>query len=145
MRILRNNYLSWSHWLRIGDVLGDRAPRIFQVNWFRKGEDGRFLWPGFRENSRVLAWVLGRVEGTARAVETPVGLVPDPKDLDVTGLDLGPEAVRDLLHVDTDAWLAEVELTREWFTTFGDRLPAPVAEQLDLMERRLREAGADRG
>ena len=135
----------WSHWLRIGDVLGDRAPRIFQVNWFRKGEDGRFLWPGFRENSRVLAWVLGRVEGTARAVETPVGLVPDPKDLDVTGLDLGPEAVRDLLHVDTDAWLAEVELTREWFTTFGDRLPAPVAEQLDLMERRLREAGADRG
>ncbi|HEY3438786.1 MAG TPA: phosphoenolpyruvate carboxykinase (GTP) [Actinotalea sp.] len=132
----------WAHWLRIGEVLGDAAPKIFQVNWFRKGADGAFLWPGFRENSRVLAWLLGRVEGTTDAVDTPVGLVPAPASLDVDGLGLEPEDLAELLRVDGDAWRHEVELTRAWFTIFGDRLPPAMTEQLDRLEARLAEVPA---
>lgn len=127
----------WSHWLRIGEQLGDAAPELFCVNWFRKGADGRYLWPGFRENSRVLEWVLRRVEGTAPAVESPVGLLPAPGALDLTGLDVPDEDLAELSRVDRESWLRECELTQEWFEVFGDRLPPEMADQLTGLRERL--------
>ena len=125
----------WAHWLEIGEVLGDAAPAIFAVNWFRKGADGRYLWPGFRENSRVLAWAMQRIEGTAAAVESPVGLLPAA--LDLTGLDVPDRDMVELFRVDPEAWLAEADGTAEWFTTFGDRLPVAIADQLAGLRQRL--------
>ena len=129
----------WDHWLRMGERLGDGAPAVFCVNWFRKGADGRYLWPGFRENSRVLAWALQRLDGSAAAVESPVGLLPAPGAIDLGGLDVADEDMAELFAVDRASWAAEVALTREWFATFGEKLPSGVAEQLDALEARLRE------
>jgi phosphoenolpyruvate carboxykinase (GTP) len=125
------------HWLEVGRREGARMPRVFCVNWFRKDEDGRFLWPGFGENSRVLAWVFGRCEGTADATETPIGLVPTAGALDTEGLDLDPAAIEELLRVNPDEWKAQLPQIREHFARFGDRLPVELREQLDALERRL--------
>ena len=127
----------WAHWLEIGDHLGTAAPAIFSVNWFRKGADGRFLWPGFGENSRVLAWVVRRLEGTAAAVDSPVGLLPAPGALDLMGLDVPDDDVAELFRVDRDSWLVETDSTAEWFGTFGDRLPTRVAAELAAVRQRL--------
>src|SRR5690554_1387985 len=127
----------WRHWLAMGRRLGDKAPAIFCVNWFRRGADGRFLWPGYGENSRVLTWALGRVEGTSEGVESPVGLLPAPGALKLEGLDLGPRALEELFAIDRSAWLDEVELTREWFETFGDALPGELARQLEILRENL--------
>jgi len=127
----------WRHWLAMGRRLGDKAPAIFCVNWFRRGADGRFLWPGYGENSRVLAWALGRVAGTAQALEAPVGLVPAVGALELEGLELEPRALEELFAVDRSAWLDEVELTREWFEGFGDALPSELARQLENLRERL--------
>jgi phosphoenolpyruvate carboxykinase (GTP) len=127
----------WAHWLDVGERLGERAPAIFSVNWFRKGADGRYLWPGFGENARVLEWVVRRIEGTAGAVDTPVGLVPSPADLVLDGLDIAHDEVVELLTVDPDPWLAEAELTREFFATFDDRVPEPLRVRLDDLVHRL--------
>jgi phosphoenolpyruvate carboxykinase (GTP) len=127
----------WAHWLRIGERLGDGAPKIFCVNWFRKDPDGRYLWPGFGENSRVLAWILRRVEGTADATPSPVGLLPTPASLDLEGLDVPAADLHRLLTVERDAWLAECDTTAEWFTTFGSRLPTQVADELDDLREHL--------
>ena len=94
------------------------------MNWFRRDEDGGFLWPGFGENSRVLKWVVERLEGTAAAVETPIGHVPTADSLDVSGLDMTPEQVEQALAVDTDEWRAEIPQITEWFEKFGDKLPS---------------------
>lgn len=133
----------WGHWLRLGAELESRGvplPAVFQVNWFRKGEDGRWLWPGFGENSRVLAWVLGRVAGdeAAGAVESPVGLLPAALDLD--GLDVPAADVDELFRVDPASWLAECDLTEEFFARFGDHLPPQLAEELGALRSRLGEA-----
>ena len=127
----------WSHWLRVGERLGDAAPGLFCVNWFRKGDGGRFLWPGFGENARVLAWVLRRVAGEAGAVETPVGLVPADGALDLDGLDLPPEDVAALLAVDPEAWRHECDLAQEWFDRFGDRVPDELLGELAETRARL--------
>jgi phosphoenolpyruvate carboxykinase (GTP) len=127
----------FAHWLEMGRREGARLPRIFYVNWFRKGEDGSFLWPGFGDNSRVLAWIFRRCEGTAEASETPVGLVPAEGALDTSGLDISPEAVAKLLAVDPEDWDAQLPQIREHFAKFGDRLPDEVKAQLDALERRL--------
>jgi phosphoenolpyruvate carboxykinase (GTP) len=127
----------FAHWLEMGRREGARLPRIFYVNWFRKGEDGSFLWPGFGDNSRVLAWIFRRCEGTAEASETPVGLVPAEGALDTSGLDISPEAVAKLLAVDPEDWNAQLPQIREHFAKFGDRLPDEVKAQLDALERRL--------
>ncbi len=127
----------WAHWLRIGERLGDAAPTLFCVNWFRKGEGGRFLWPGFRENARVIDWALRRVAGEAGAVETPVGLVPAEGELDLTGLDLPAEDLAALFAVDPAAWRHECDLTQEWFDVFGDRVPAELVAELDETRARL--------
>ncbi len=121
----------WAHWLRIGERLGDAAPALFCVNWFRKGEGGRFLWPGFRENSRVIDWALRRVAGEADAVETPVGLLPAEGSLDLSGLDLPAQDVAALFAVEPDAWRVECDLAQEWFDRFGDRVPAELVAELE--------------
>jgi phosphoenolpyruvate carboxykinase (GTP) len=127
-----------AHWLALGER-ADAAllPRIFQVNWFRQGPDGRFLWPGFGENARVLAWVHGRCEGTAEAVESPIGLLPAPGAVDTSGLALAPGDLDELLAVDLAAWRAEVPLIEEHLGLFGDRLPAALRAELDALRARL--------
>jgi phosphoenolpyruvate carboxykinase (GTP) len=127
----------WAHWLRIGECLGDKAPRLFCVNWFRKGPDDHFLWPGFGDNSRVLAWAARRVAGEAGAVQTPVGLAPAPGTLDVSGLDVSADDLAELFRIDPVAWQRECDLTQEYFARFGDHLPAELAAELDAIRARL--------
>jgi phosphoenolpyruvate carboxykinase (GTP) len=127
----------FQHWLDIGRTEGARLPRVFYVNWFRKDDDGKFLWPGFGENSRVLEWVFRRCEGKVDAVETPAGLVPRTEDVDVDGLDLAPGALEELLKVDEDKLRAELPQVEEHLARFGDTLPAEVRAQLDALKQRL--------
>jgi phosphoenolpyruvate carboxykinase (GTP) len=127
----------WSHWLAMGERLGSHAPRIFQVNWFRKGADGSYLWPGFGDNARVLEWALRRVNGEVDAVDAPTGRLPRPEDLNLEGLDLTDEQLEALFAVDRAGWLAEADLTEEYFAQFGDRLPAEMTRQLDQLRARL--------
>ncbi len=127
----------WAHWLRLGKREGAQLPRIYYVNWFRKGENGRFLWPGYGENSRVLRWVFERCTGKAEGCETPIGVVPTPEALDLQGLEISEADVRALLDVDAKAWLAEIPLIREYYAQFGARLPAALLRELAELERRL--------
>ncbi|WP_447924622.1 phosphoenolpyruvate carboxykinase (GTP) [Georgenia muralis] len=127
----------WGHWLAMGERLGSHAPRIFQVNWFRKGADGSYLWPGFGDNARVLEWALRRVNGEVDAVEAPTGRLPRPQDLNLEGLELTDEQLEALFAVDRASWLAEADLTEEYFAQFGDRLPAEMTRQLDQLRARL--------
>ncbi|MGL5929160.1 MAG: phosphoenolpyruvate carboxykinase domain-containing protein, partial [Dermatophilaceae bacterium] len=127
-----------AHWLEIGARADAAAlPRIYQVNWFRRGDDGGFLWPGFGDNSRVLAWIVGRLDGTADAVDTPVGLVPAPGAIDTTGLDRTEEQVAAAVGVDDDEWRAELPSIEEWFARFGDTLPSALRDELDALRSRL--------
>ncbi|GAA0635665.1 phosphoenolpyruvate carboxykinase (GTP) [Kutzneria viridogrisea] len=126
------------HWITMGKHSdADKLPKIFHVNWFRRGEEGRFLWPGFGENSRILKWAIERIEGTASAVATPIGYVPTTAALDLTGLDTPIEDVRATLKVDEAQWRAELPLIEEWFDTIGDKLPATLREELDALTERL--------
>lgn len=128
----------FGHWLEMGDKLGKNAPRIFYVNWFRKGPDGKFLWPGFGENSRVLKWMCERVDGKAAAKETPAGYLPTEDALDLTGLDIPAEDLATLLTVDKEAWKAvEVPSIETHFAQFGDRLPKRLAKQFENLKERL--------
>ena len=114
----------FNHWIEVGkDNDASKLPKIFYVNWFRRDDEGDFLWPGFGENSRVLKWVMERIEGQAAAVETPIGHVPTPESLDVDGLDMTPEQVEQALRVDVEEWKAELPQIQEWFEKFGDQLP----------------------
>jgi len=132
----------FAHWLRIGAKADpEKLPRLYFVNWFRRDSQGRFLWPGYGENSRVLAWIFGRVCGRAEAVSTPIGNLPTPKAIDTRGLDISEEDMAELLRVDLEGWRAEVPLIREHYARFGDRLPAELASQLDALEHRLAQAG----
>ena len=128
----------FDHWLKVG-AAGDEAklPKIFYVNWFRKDADGKWLWPGYGENSRVLEWVFERVAGRGDAVETAIGYVPTKDALNLEGLDVSDADLDELLKVDPADWKAEVPLIREHFASFGDRLPAELAAQVDDLERRL--------
>jgi phosphoenolpyruvate carboxykinase (GTP) len=128
----------WGHWLDVGNATTpDRLPRIFYVNWFRRDGDGRFLWPGFGENSRVLEWMFRRCEGEGEAEETPIGLLPAPGDIDTTGLQMRDGDLDELLRVDVPAIAAELPQFEEHYARFGDRLPAALAEQLATMRTRL--------
>lgn len=130
----------WAHWLAIGERQGAKLPRIYQVNWFRKGAAGRFRWPGFGENSRVLKWIFQRCAGQAQAVDTPIGRLPSRDALDLTGLDLPEADLEVLLGVDVDGWLDEIPMIREFYAKFGDHLPTGLSEELDALEQRLLEA-----
>jgi phosphoenolpyruvate carboxykinase (GTP) len=129
----------WSHWLKVGERLTTAhvAPRIFQVNWFRKGTDGSYLWPGFGDNSRVLEWILERVDDAAASVDTPLGLMPTDSALNLDGLDLSDDALHQLFAIDERSWLAEADDTEAFFSGFGDRLPAALTEQLAQLRERL--------
>jgi phosphoenolpyruvate carboxykinase (GTP) len=124
----------FAHWLKIGERDGARLPKVFMVNWFRKDDEGRFLWPGFGENSRVLAWVFRRCDDAAEAVETPIGRLPADGSIETDGLDVGPEAMRELLRFDPEAWRAQLPQLRDHLATFGDRLPEPLRRQLAALE-----------
>ncbi|HEY4095047.1 MAG TPA: phosphoenolpyruvate carboxykinase (GTP) [Baekduia sp.] len=127
----------FEHWLEVGETSGAQLPRIFYVNWFRKDADGKFLWPGFGENSRVLEWVFRRLEGKVGADETPIGLIPQTGDLDTTGLDVSDAALAEVLSVDVDALRSELPQVKEHLAKFGDTLPAPVRAQFEALEQRL--------
>ncbi len=128
----------WQHWFDMGDKLGDKTPEIFYVNWFRKTEDGQWLWPGFGENSRVLKWMCERVEGRAEAVTTPIGYIPAEGSLDVTGLDVPSDDIIELLRVDTEIWKDEIPEIEEYFTKLGDKLPERMKVQLNNLKERLK-------
>jgi len=133
----------FAHWLKLGAQADPaKLPRVFYVNWFRKGADGKFLWPGYGENSRVLKWVFERVHGTAQAVDTPIGRLPAPGALDLSGLRIGEAAVRDLLRVDLEGWTSELALMKKHFDRFGSRLPHGLREELEALEQRLASANA---
>jgi phosphoenolpyruvate carboxykinase (GTP) len=126
------------HWLEVGGATSaDKLPKLFWVNWFRKSPEGRFLWPGFGENSRVLKWVLQRVSGEAEAVDTAIGRVPTPTSLDTDGLDLDAATLETLLSVDSDSWRQEVSQIEEHFASIGDRLPGELQDELAALEKRL--------
>lgn len=128
----------FGHWLKVGDALRfDKAPRIFQVNWFRKDADGRFLWPGFGENSRVIDWMIRRVEGTVGAIDSPVGRLPRIEDLNLDGVKISDSELSELFAVDRDSWLAEADLTEEFYGIFGDKLPASLRAELSALRYRL--------
>ena len=131
----------FAHWLESGRRKGAKLPKVFMVNWFRKDDQGRFLWPGFGENSRVLAWVAERCDDRGGTQQTPIGLVPAEGALDISGLDVSPEAMAKLLEVDADDWREQLPQLREHFATFGDGLPDELARQLDALEARLKPAG----
>jgi phosphoenolpyruvate carboxykinase (GTP) len=123
----------WGHWLKVGEQLGANAPRIFQVNWFRKGEDGSYLWPGFGENSRVVEWITKRLDGEVQALQTPAGRIPFERDFTLDGLDLPRRTWEQLFEIDPVSWLQESDLTSELFSRFGDRVPTALTSHLSLL------------
>ena len=128
----------FNHWITVGkDNDAAKLPKIFYVNWFRRDEDGGFLWPGFGENSRVLKWVVERIDGQAEAIETPIGHVPTPGALDTEGLDVTDEQLAAALEVDVEEWKAEIPQITEWFEKFGENLPAVLWTELDGLKARL--------
>jgi phosphoenolpyruvate carboxykinase (GTP) len=130
----------FSHWLEIGaSTAPEKLPKLFYVNWFRKGADGKFLWPGYGENSRVLAWVFDRCngDGTAAATDTAIGRVPDDGALVTDGLDLSPGALDELLTVDAEAWRSELPSIEAHYDRFGDRLPRALRDELEALAKRL--------
>ena len=131
----------FAHWLAVGkNTQAANLPQIFYVNWFRRDEDGRFLWPGFGENSRVLKWVFERVDGAADAVETPIGFLPLPEGLDTTGLDVSADDLQTLLSVDIEGWKSAIPQIRAHYQQFGDKLPATLSLALDELEGKLASA-----
>ncbi|MBI1843355.1 MAG: phosphoenolpyruvate carboxykinase (GTP) [Actinobacteria bacterium] len=129
----------FAHWLRVGETEGAELPKMFWVNWFRKDEQGKFLWPGYGENARVLKWIIGRIEGGVEAVETPVGLVPAPGTLDLDGLDLDENRIVKILAVDESEWRDELPLIESHFAEVGTRLPTELRDELQALEKRLAE------
>ncbi len=128
----------WAHWLEMGKVLGDKAPKIFNVNWFRTDDEGNFIWPGFGDNMRVLDWILDRCEGVVDAVETPIGYEPKAEDINVEGLEgIDTETIRGLLTVDKNLWKEETKGIEEFYAKFGDKLPKELAGELKALEERL--------
>jgi phosphoenolpyruvate carboxykinase (GTP) len=126
----------WQHWLNVGAKLA-RAPRIYHVNWFRRDAAGKFLWPGYGENLRVLAWMLDRCAGKVDAVESPIGRLPRPQDLNTTGLALASGALESLCSIDADIWRKELAEMREYLGRYGSRLPAALLAELKTAEQRL--------
>ncbi|CAM3944382.1 phosphoenolpyruvate carboxykinase (GTP) [Smaragdicoccus niigatensis] len=127
-----------NHWINIGKNADEsKLPKIFYVNWFRRGDDGRFLWPGFGENSRVLEWIAGRIEGTAAGETTPIGTVPTASQIDLDGLDVDPADVDAALAVNVEDWKGEIPLIEEWFEFIGDKLPSGIRDEFEALKQRL--------
>ena len=128
----------WEHWFEMGEKLGDKAPKIFNVNWFRTDDEGNFIWPGFGDNLRVLEWIIKRCEGKADAEETPIGFVPKAEDINLEGLDFDLETLKGILQVDPSLWTSELDGIKEFYAQFGDKLPAKLREELDGLAARLK-------
>ena len=128
----------FAHWLKMGATGGDRMPKIFYVNWFRKSDTGKFLWPGYGENSRILKWVFQRCDGKAACVETPIGRVPTVDAIDRTNLGMSDADMKQLLAVDKEGWLAEIPSIRDHFSKFGEQLPKGLVEEVNALEKRLK-------
>ena len=129
----------FGHWLDMGRKIDpEKAPKIFHVNWFRQDDDGNFMWPGFGDNMRVLLWILDRCAGKADAVDSPIGFMPKPEDIDITDLDIDADTLKALLTVDKEVWLADVENQKEYFAQFGNRLPKEITEELERLENNLK-------
>ncbi len=128
----------FGHWLRMGQMSSpQKLPHIFFVNWFRKGPDGSFLWPGFGDNIRVIKWCFERIDGTRRAQKTAIGYLPEEGDLDISDLSLAPDALHELTHIDKESWKIEVRQLEQYFTLFGDKLPVGIREELHKLKERL--------
>ena len=127
----------WGHWLNLGKKEGAKMPKVYYVNWFRKNEAGKFMWPGFGENSRVLKWVFERCNGTADAIETAIGNMPTLDGIDFDGLDMSDEDIANLMRVDTDGWLSELPSIEEYYASFGDHLPEELTRQVNALRDRL--------
>ena len=129
----------FSHWLSFADKTSEKnLPKIFQVNWFKKGANGKFLWPGFAENIRVLDWIIGRLEGTNQGKASPVGTVPKAGELNTDGIEVDESILDELLEIDSAAWTKEVESIREFFGEFGERMPKQLFEELAKLEARVK-------
>ncbi len=128
----------WGHWLKIGAFTSpEKLPRIYSVNWFRRDEQGRFIWPGFGDNSRVLEWIIRRIEGQADAVETPIGRLPVLEELNLEGVEISNEDLEELFRLDWGSWKAEADMTEEYFAQFGERVPPAMREELTGLRERL--------
>lgn len=128
----------FKHWLEIGETLGDKAPKIFNVNWFRTDDDGSFIWPGFGDNMRILSWIVDRCKGAADAVETPIGYEPKPEEINIEGLEgISLDTIKNLLNVDVNLWKEEAKGIHEFFAGFGDRLPKALVTELATLEANL--------
>ena len=128
------------HWLDIGNMTtSDKLPKIFYVNWFRKDANGRWLWPGFGENSRVLKWIVERVSGKGEAVKTPIGYMPAKGAIDTNGLDISEGDINELLSIDKNMWIKEIESIKEHYKKFGSKLPKKLSEQLEALEKRFED------
>ena len=130
----------FAHWLSMGRKLG-KPPKIFHVNWFRQNAQGKFIWPGFGDNLRVLEWIFARVEGKGEAQETPIGFVPKSNSIDLTGLNLPSNAMDELLSIDSNDWLEDLKLQEEFYSQFGDRLPKEIKTELSELRQRLSHSG----
>lgn len=130
----------FGHWIEMGKILGDKAPKIFNVNWFRLDDEGHFLWPGFGDNMRVLDWIIARVEGKADAEETPIGFVPKAEDINIKGIEdeISLETLRSILKVDKEQWAKEAEGIEEFYQKFGDRLPKELHDELEKLKERVK-------
>lgn len=127
----------FKHWIEMGESLGDKAPKIFNVNWFRTDDKGQFIWPGFGDNVRILSWIIDRCEGKTDAVETAIGYEPKPEDININGLDIDLPTIKELLTVDKELWKQEAKGIHEFYDKFGDRLPMKLKEELSALEKRL--------
>ncbi len=127
----------FQHWLDMGKKLGDKAPKIFNVNWFRTDDEGHFIWPGFGDNMRVLMWILDRCEGKADAVETPIGYEPKPEDINIEGLNIDLDTLKGLLDVDKNLWKEDAAGIEEFYQKFGDRLPKELKAELETLKKNL--------
>mgnify|MGYP002700625279 FL=1 len=125
----------WAHWLSFSEK-SNKLPKVFHVNWFRKNEDGEFLWPGFGENMRVLEWIVNRCDGSVEADETPIGYVPKLDSLNLAGLDIGPATMQSLLGITPSVWANEINEIEEYFNTFGEKVPDVLYAQI----KRVRQA-----
>jgi len=130
----------FGYWLSLKEREGAQLPRLFYVNWFRKNDEGKFIWPGFGDNIRVLAWIFARCEGTAEAEDSLLGLVPTEGEIDIDGLDIGEDEMRELRNVDPGALGDQIPQMKQHFAQFGDRLPGAIDEQMAALEERLSQA-----
>ncbi len=128
----------FDHWFNMGEVLGDKAPKIFNVNWFRTDKNGNFIWPGFGDNLRVLEWIIKRCDNDIDAVETSIGYVPKSEDINLDNLDFSIDILKSLLEVDNELWKKEAQGVEEFYQKFGDRLPAKLADQLNKLKSSIK-------